>query len=281
MGAVDLLRHLNLFVTVAEEGHFGRAASRLGMTQPPLSQGVKRLETELGVVLLTRNARAVRLTRAGADLLPAARALLDDAAALRTRAADHSRPQPALRLGVVPQVGSALAAGLAAAAGPRSTLVTAPTTHLVDALDAGQLDVAVVRHPAVLGSLPAGPVVALPTVALVPSTAAPGRPTLRALAGLPLAVPPRTHAPAAHDLLLDTLVERGWDPEVLTAADDRAALALVASGQAVAFTADPALSAPGVRRVDVGGLPLWVRAVWRDPAPATLTAITTVLRSAS
>ncbi|QNG55366.1 LysR family transcriptional regulator [Pseudonocardia petroleophila] len=276
-----MLRHLDLFVTVAEEGHFGRAATRLGMTQPPLSQGVKRLESELGVVLLTRNARVVRLTRAGADLLPAARALLDDAAALRARAADHARPQPALRLGVVPQVGAALAASLAAAAGPRSALVTAPTTHLVDALDAGQLDVAVVRHPAVLGSLTAGAVTGLPTVALVPASFAATRVTLRSLTGLPLAVPPRTHAPAAHDLLLDTLVERGWDPPTVTAADDRAALALVASGQAVALTADPALSAPGVRRIDVGPLPLWVRPVWRDPAPDTLAAITAVLRAAS
>ncbi|WP_275967478.1 LysR family transcriptional regulator [Pseudonocardia abyssalis] len=278
---MDLLRHLNLFVTVAEEGHFGRAATRLGMTQPPLSQGVKRLEVELGVVLLTRNARVVRLTRAGADLLPAARRLLDDATALRARAADHARPQPALRLGVVPQVGAALAASLAAAAGPRSALVTAPTTHLVDALDAGQLDVAIVRHPAVLGSLSAGAVTGLPTVALVPSDHGPGRTTLRGLAGLPLAVPPRTHAPAAHDLLLDTLVERGWDPPTVPAADDRTALALVASGQAVAFTADPALSAPGVRRIDVGALPLWVRPVWRDPAPGTLDAIIAVLEAAS
>ncbi|MGI8311588.1 LysR family transcriptional regulator [Saccharopolyspora hattusasensis] len=62
---------------MAEEGHFGHAADRLGMTQPPLSQGVQRLEARLGVTLLTRGSRGVRLTTAGAELLPRDRALLD------------------------------------------------------------------------------------------------------------------------------------------------------------------------------------------------------------
>ena len=129
-----------------------------------------------------------------------------------------------------------------------------------------------VRHPAVLGRLAAGPVVVLATDALVPEHhVAPGTTaaSLRALAGLPVAVPPRAHGPPAHDLLIDTLEERGLPVRVLPAEDERAALALVAAGQAVAFTADPALSAPRVVRVVISGspVPLRLRLVWREPAP--------------
>lgn len=82
-------RELRYFVAVAEELHFGRAAQRLMMAQPPLSRAIQQLERRLGVVLLHRTARAVTLTEAGAVLLREARLALDavEAAEFRTRRA--------------------------------------------------------------------------------------------------------------------------------------------------------------------------------------------------
>lgn len=94
------IRELQYFVAVAEEQHFGRAAERLGITQPPLSRAVQQLERRLGVALLERSSRGVSLTGAGSVLLREGQAVLDAVAAAerRTRRAGAAPTAPQLVL---------------------------------------------------------------------------------------------------------------------------------------------------------------------------------------
>src|SRR3954469_5321674 len=97
MFSLDSLRH---FVAVAEELHFGMAAQRLHMTQPPLSQRIRQLEQALGITLFKRSTRSVELTAAGQVLLVRARALLEAAAqAARDAAQADQGRSGSLRLG--------------------------------------------------------------------------------------------------------------------------------------------------------------------------------------
>jgi DNA-binding transcriptional LysR family regulator len=266
---VDLLRHVQYFVTIAEEHQFGHAARRLGISQPPLSRGLQRLESELGLRLFERGPRGVSLTDAGAALLPHARRLLRTESALREAAETYAPARTGVRVGVVPQLPARQAANLAGECAALTgesgvSLFTASTTALVEGVSVGRLDVAVVVHPAVVGELIAGPVALFPTTLLVPERlarrAAAG---LRQLVTVPLAVPPRDHNPAAHDLVVDTLAEHGVTTEVVTVADERAALGLVATEQACALTADPDLHADGVTRHPLPAdlLPLRLRVI--------------------
>lgn len=104
------IRRLRYFIAVAEELHFGRAAERLHIAQPPLSQQIQRLEQELGLVLFDRNRHSVRLTKAGAELLVEARRAVAQADRVISVARDiRTGESGRVRIGFV---GSALYAGV-------------------------------------------------------------------------------------------------------------------------------------------------------------------------
>ncbi|MFJ8794804.1 LysR family transcriptional regulator [Streptomyces sp. NPDC102462] len=145
------LRTLRYFVAVAEELHFGRAATRLHMSQPPLSRAIRQLETEIGAVLLNRSAAGVTLTPAGTALLEEARALLARADRVRVRVA-AAAGTATLTVGILGDSTDPGARRLAAAYRRRhpGVEVRIRDTDLTDptcGLRAGLVDIALTRGP--------------------------------------------------------------------------------------------------------------------------------------
>lgn len=148
------LRHLRYFVAVAEELHFTRAARRLGMAQPPLSQQIQQLETELATLLFERGTRRVALTEAGRMLLPEARAALDQAARAATVARRAGRGEIGeLRIGLfasaplLPLFTSTVLSFRRRLPDVHLALQESPTLEQVDALQRGALDAGFLRCP--------------------------------------------------------------------------------------------------------------------------------------
>lgn len=148
------LRHLRYFVTVAEEGHVTRAAERLGMQQPPLSQQIRALERELGVQLFRRKPRGVELTEPGRTFLSDARAVLahiDHAFAATHRTARGEEGRIAIGFTssapfhpFVPRVIRAFHDSVPQVA---LTLEESGTTELIDDLRGERVDAAFIRTP--------------------------------------------------------------------------------------------------------------------------------------
>ncbi|MEV6136588.1 LysR family transcriptional regulator [Nocardia sp. NPDC051990] len=285
---MDLIRHLRFFVSVADEGHFGRAAAALDMTQPPLSQGLRRLEQHLGVELIHRTRHGAMLTSAGVQLLPRARLLVDDTERLLAesqRIADaggavHWGATAALPVRVVTACVSALRTVVGAGAVVSTT--AGATVDLISDVRAGLCDLAVIEHPALVDGIEAGPVVKIPRWLVVPSDhrgAVAERPTFPMLAGLTFAHPTRAANPPAFDTVVDLLRERGLDTQTIAACDDRAMLAAVAAGTSFGLTATPPTVTPGVTwlRMAPQAVALRVRVIRRPSADAAADAVDRVL----
>lgn len=250
------LRLLRYFVTVAEEMHFGRAAARLAMTQPPLSQAIRGLEEALGVALFVRTKRSVELTPVGKDLLPEVRRLLASADALRPLAQSLARGEAGvLSLAFVSTADYGLLPALLHAFGARHPgvrlqLTEATSDVQIEELVAGRIDAGLVipplpaRHAGALSYLP---VAREPLVVAMPAATArelgQGEPEwadtrveLGALAAAPLIVFPRRLAPGLYDSIMGCYGAAGLTPRIgQEAIQMQTIVSLVSAGMGVAL----------------------------------------------
>ena len=216
-------RHLRYFLILAEELHFGRAARRLSISQPPLSLNIQQLEASVGARLFTRNSKQVTLTAAGLAFVPAAQALLDQAAQAARHARDVGQGMAgSLAIGFA---GTMLYSGLPGilehfqAQHPLLRLMLkelSSSEQLIelahDRLDIGfvhttrvppELSQILVSSQALVGCLPASHRLAQQATL-----------SLNALQGEPFAVVSRAVSPDYHERILGICTDAGFHPEI-------------------------------------------------------------------
>ncbi|MFE7424043.1 LysR family transcriptional regulator [Streptomyces sp. NPDC014735] len=269
------LRHLRYFAVLAEELHFGRAAERLHMAQPPLSQRIRDLERELGVRLFDRTRHRVQLTEAGALLLEHVRPVLAGVDTAR-EAMRRIRPGEAgvLRVGVPPDTGPTVLRNLTVGFADRVAdvlldLHELTTDEQLARLREGELDAGVVRHPSDTVGLESGPVVRRELGVVLRSdhaaAAGGGGVRLRDLDGTPLVIFPRAMAPRLYDHMLTICRDEGFLPgSIRHARNPHFVHGLVLAGRGVHLNEAPVT-------------PLIDGLVWRPLEGAPLAWLTSVV----
>jgi LysR family transcriptional regulator, benzoate and cis,cis-muconate-responsive activator of ben and cat genes len=284
------LRQLRYFVAVAEELHFGRAAVRAGIAQPPLTQQIQKLEADLGCQLLVRGRKTV-LTPAGEILLEQARRILaqsEGAVEATRRAARGETGQ--LTVGVPPSV---MLSPLPAAIrkyrrlypGVQFGLRELSTSAIERAVRAGEIDLGFLRE-----ALPASPlesevvfqegvVVALPSAHRL-AKAKDLR--IESLRGEPLVFFPRRLGPAFYDRMISFCTDAGFTPEVVQEATQwHSVICLVEAGMGISLA--PAcvqrFKWSGVVYRPLRGLRTRVSAAWNGNGSATVAAFLRIVRA--
>ncbi|MGU3537948.1 LysR family transcriptional regulator [Methylobacterium sp. A54F] len=298
---VRLIRHLWSFLAVAEERHFGRAARRLGLSQPPLTEQIQALEQALGVKLLARDRRGAQLTPAGAAILPA----------VRTFAAQLERLELAVREAIAGQTGTLTIGAISSAMleelpplverlradypGLTVAVKEIDSVEAVPALVAGDIDLALARLEGELG--PA--IHTLPVAQDRLSVALPAGHTLAGDAEIPLAslahedfaMFSRRLSPVYFDAVVAACHGAGFSPRILHEVRSiNAQIAFVACGQGLALVPSrfERLAPASVRvrplreRVDIVAAALvWSSARHNPVVEAVVALVTAGLASAA
>ena len=246
------LQQLRCFVIVAEELHFGRAAARLHMTQPPLSRQIQMLEHHLSTQLLERSSRSVRVTRAGRAFLAEARAIirLAESAALSARRVAQG-DAGTVTIGFTAVSGYRFLPGLIATCRKRIpdvdlALKEMVTMEQIDALGSGRLDVALLRPHFDNKDFESRCVVQEPLVAALPEThqLAHGRlPAISDFDHMPFVMYSPMEARYFHDLVASKFLHAGVHPDYTQYVSQvHTILALVRAGLGLALVPESATS---------------------------------------
>jgi DNA-binding transcriptional LysR family regulator len=255
------LRHLRYFVAVAEELHFRRAAERLHVAQPAVSEQVRKLEQELGVDLLERTPRKVSLTEAGAAMLDESRRVLllaERAQQSARNAGCHAAERLRVGYAATALPSSALRALRAVRASPCCTetaLCPGSTTELLQGVRDGSLDAVLVPLPTPAFGLRVTRLADQHTVAALPAGhARAARPSvsLEHLAPHHILVLPREENRPFYDSVLAACHQVGISPTLVEQPDVEQVVLAVASGEGLALLPDSVAdryAVPGVRFV--------------------------------
>jgi DNA-binding transcriptional LysR family regulator len=245
------LRHLRYAVTVADEGHMTRAAERLGIQQPPLSQQIGKLEAFVGAALFKRLPRGVELTEAGRTFVERSRLILHDVdLAIEATRRNARGEEGNLAIGFTssaafhPLVTSAVRSLGETSPDVALKLEEASTPDLIAALHSGLLDVALVRSPVAQSSglviskiLDEEMLVALPDshpLAAIEATAAPIR--LSKLANEAFILYRRPSGPGLYDAIIAACLAAGFSPKIKHEAPRLlSTLSLVAAGLGISI----------------------------------------------
>lgn len=268
------LRHLRYFLAVAEELHFGRAAARLHMAQPPLSQQIRQLEAELGFKLFHRTRRQVELTTAGHSFLADCQGILQQLDRAIQRGQQINRGELGqLSIGfvssatynVLPSILRTVRQTL-----PEVTLTLRELTtdqQLAD-LQAGRLDVGFVRPPVDLATFATLTVLREPLAVALASThplAASAAVSVRSLVHEPFILFPRPLAPGLYDQIIGLCQQADFSPAVAQeAVQMQTIISLVAAEIGIAIVPQ---SLENLQRTGVVYRPL------REPTPPATIAL--------
>ena len=218
------LRHLRYFVAVAEELHFGRAALRLNLAQPPLSQQIRKLEELLGYSLFTRTSRSVSLTHAGEALLQRARRTLRNVQRDidETRSIAHG-DVGSLHVGFVGSAMLTMLPGIFRSyreAYPRVKLHLHEsfTALVIEGLENGTLDAGILRDGDPVEGLQVTTIFSEPFVAVLPATHPSAKQKSISIAVLrdePFVYYPRSAGARAYEKALTLCEEHGFQPQIV------------------------------------------------------------------